>query len=41
MKKVLYVGLLVYVFWMDEDQKKPIFDAIVNLLERLPKRSDA
>lgn len=40
MKKLLYIGLLAYVFWMDEDQKKPIFEAVAKLLDRLPRSSD-
>lgn len=38
LKKLFYLGLLAYVFWMDEDQKAPIFEAITKVLDRLPKR---
>lgn len=37
MKKFCYVGLLVYVFWMDEEKKKPVFEAIIKGSEKLSR----
>ena len=36
MKKLFYVGLLVYVFWMDEEKKAPIFRKVERLFAQVP-----